>query len=224
MQRLNKRQIVTQHAKGHSFLDMGGLWGTKGEMVTSAAKGGASSLAIGDIMQPGTEWWRKMDAHLASHGIENYGQHQLDLMDRSSVQSVNSRFDFVHCSGILYHVVDVFECVANLLSMTDRYLLLGSVVVPEEVLGFDGALCAAAAAPEQSARVNDWLADAGLKARGVSVAADYVDPQTYRPLNGPWWWLFTAPFMSRMMQSFNVKIVMEGQYSDHAYMILVEKT
>lgn len=223
MEQFNKRKVIAEHAKDMRFLDMGGLWGTKGEMVTSAVKGGAKAVGIGDIVTPGTEWWRKMDVHLSERGINNYAQHQLDLMDRASVEALAGQYDFVHCSGILYHVVDVFECVANLLTLTDRYLMLGSVVVPEDVLGFDGALCAAAATPEQSARVGEWLAESKLKARGVHVAADYVNRESNRAMNGPWWWIFTAPFMSRMMKTFNVRIVMEGQYSANAYAILVEK-
>jgi hypothetical protein len=94
-------------------------------------------------------------------------------------------------------------------------------VVPEEVIGHDGAHCAAASTPQQTERVSSWLKDAGLMARGVSVDAAYTEK--LRPVNGPWWWVFTSGFMLRAMQSFDVDVIKHGYNSDNAYMVLVKK-
>lgn len=221
VQKISKRAIIQAHAKHTKFIDLGGLWGVKGEMVTSAAKGGAASLAMGDILPLRNPHWAKMDDHLQQAGVQDYGKYQIDIMDRASVAPHAGKFNFVHCSGIMYHVIDVFEFIANLLEMTDDYLLIGSVVVPEAVIGHDGAHCAAASTPEQTERVSGWLKDAGLMARGVSNEAAYTDK--LRPINGPWWWVFTSGFMLRAIQSFDVDIVEHGHTTDNAYMVLVQK-
>lgn len=221
IRKINKRALIQEYAKGKNFIDLGGLWGVKGEMVTSAAKGEAASLAIGDILRLRNPHWAKMEAHLEAAGITEYGKHQIDIMKFGKVKPHVDKFNFVHCSGIMYHVVDVFEFVANLLSMTDEYLLVGSVVVPETVIGHDGAHCAAASTPAQTERVSDWLKDARLMARGVSKAAAYTED--LRPVNGPWWWVFTSGFMLRVMQSFDVDIIEHGYSSDNAYIVLMKK-
>lgn len=221
IKKISKRAIIQAHAKHTNFIDLGGLWGVKGEMVTSAAKGEAASLAMGDILPLRNPHWAKMDTHLEAAGITDYGKHQIDIMDCASVAPFADQYNFVHCSGIMYHVVDVFEFVANLLAMTDDYLLIGSVVVPEAVIGHDGAHCAAASTPEQTERVSTWLKDAGLMARGVSNEASYT--KDLRPVNGPWWWVFTAGFMLRVMQSFDVEIIEHGHTTDNAYMVLMKK-
>ena len=221
IRKISKRALIQAHAKHTKFIDLGGLWGVKGEMVTSAAKGEAATLAMGDILGLNNPHWAKMDAHLAQAGIEYYAKQQIDIMDRDSVAQHAGKFNFVHCSGIMYHVIDVFEFIANLLEMTDDYLLIGSVVVPEAVIGHDGAHCAAAATAEETKRVSTWLKDAGLMARGVSVDAAYTED--LRPVNGPWWWVFTSGVMLRAIQSFDVEIVEHGQTTNNAYMVLMRK-
>jgi hypothetical protein len=221
IRKINKRALIQEYAKGKNFIDLGGLWGVKGEMVTSAAKGNAASLAIGDILPLRNRHWAKMDDHLAAAGIADYGKHQIDIMKFGKVKPHVGKFNFVHCSGIMYHVVDVFEFVANLLAMTDDYLLVGSVVVPEDVIGHDGAHCAGASTPDQTERVSEWLKDAGLMARGVSKEAAYTEDM--RPVNGPWWWVFTSGFMLRVMESFDVDIIEHGYSSDNAYVVLLRK-
>lgn len=221
IRKVNKRALIQEYAKDTNFIDLGGLWGVKGEMVTSAAKGGAASLAMGDILRLRNPHWAKMDDHLAAAGITDYAKHQIDIMKFPKVKPHVGAFNFVHCSGIMYHVVDVFEFVANLLAMTDDYLLVGSVVVPEVVIGHDGAHCAGASTPEQTERVSTWLKDAGLMARGVSKEAAYTEDM--RPVNGPWWWVFTSGFMLRVMESFDVDIIEHGYSSDNAYVVLMRK-
>src|SRR5689334_17094164 len=113
---LDKRDLIRKHVEGMSFVDIGGLWGTKGETVTTAVDGGASRVAMADIKEPGSVWWQRFEAHCAERGVTGYDEIQVDICAPDAPERLG-KFDFVHCAGVMYHVADLFTFLGNLVAV-----------------------------------------------------------------------------------------------------------
>jgi hypothetical protein len=215
-QRLNKRKLIMKHVAGLSFVDIGGLWGTTGETVTTALTAGASRAVMADIQTPGGDWWQKFEEHCAERGVEGYEEMQVDIC-ASDAPDLLGTFDFVHCSGVMYHVPDLFRFVGNLVSVTDRYLLLSSVVMPNKIRGAsetlsfgpDHAYLAPILSEENRRLIGEYLAKRGLQADGVNEPMDYLKDGRLRFT--PWWWLFSGEFMTRVVRLYGLEILAEGR-------------
>ncbi|HET8605212.1 MAG TPA: hypothetical protein VFM09_14885 [Marmoricola sp.] len=212
---IRKRTLVAEHVAGLSFVDIGGLWGTNGEMVTTAAAAGASRTAMADVQPLGGVWWKRFEERCAERGVSGYDEVRVDICASDAPETLG-RFDFVHCSGVMYHVPDLVGFVGNLISVADRYLLLSSVVMPEElhtssgslVFGPDNAYLAPLLDGRNREVVLDHLRENDLKAAGLT------DDQPFftggRPRFGPWWWLFSGTFMSRLLRMHGLEVLAEG--------------
>ncbi|HEX5956781.1 MAG TPA: hypothetical protein VFY37_12655 [Solirubrobacterales bacterium] len=212
---LNKRRLITEHVGGLSFVDIGGLWGTDGETVSTAVKGGATRAVMADIQTPGGTWWIKLRERLTELGVEDYEELQVDICAPEAPR-VLGNFDFVHCAGVMYHVPDLFRFVGNLVEVTNKYLLLSSVVMPDRidspsgslVFGSDHAYLSPVLTDEHRQIVAEHLEEAGLHADGISSPHPYIHQG--RPHFTPWWWLFSSSFMTRVVQLYGLEIVAEG--------------
>jgi hypothetical protein len=214
--RLNKRHLIRKHAPGLSYVDIGGLWGTTGETVTTALDAGASRAVMADIQPPGGVWWQKFEAHCAERGVEGYEEMQVDICAPDAPERLGT-FDFVHCSGVMYHVADLFRFVGNLVAVTNKYLLLSSVVMPDEIrgptgvvrFGPDNAYLTPSLTTENKQIIGDYLTEKGLKAEGVNEPIEFI--RSGQPKFGPWWWLFSSEFMTRLVKLYGLKILAQGQ-------------
>lgn len=212
---LRKRDLIKKHAAGLSYVDVGGLWGTKGETVTTALEGGASRAAMADIQELGGPWWQKFEAHCAERGVEGYEELQVDICAPDAPDRLGA-FDFVHCAGVMYHVADLFRFVGNLVSVTNRYLMLSSVVMPNQIRGSSGTLSfgpdhahlAPILSVENKRIVREYLEEKGIRADGLTQPAEFMDAG--RPKTGPWWWLFSGEFMAGIVDLYGLKILAEG--------------
>jgi hypothetical protein len=214
--RLNKRNLVKKHVAGQSFVDIGGLWGTTGEMVTTALSAGASRGVMADLQAPGGIWWQKFEAHCAERGVEGYEVMQVDICAPEAPEVLGT-FDFVHCSGVMYHVADLFRFVGNLVSVADKYLLLSSVVMPSQIRGTSGTLSFgpdnAYLTPLLSEAnqqvIAEYLTNNGLHPSWIDQPTEYL--QGVHPVTGPWWWLYSGEFMSSLVALYGLEVLAEGQ-------------
>jgi hypothetical protein len=215
-QRLHKRNLIKQHVPGLSYVDIGGLWGTHGETVTTAVKAGASRAAMADIQAPGGVWWQKFEAHCAERGVEGFEEIQVDICAPNAPELLG-RFDFVHCAGVMYHVADLFQFVGNLVSVTDKYLMLSSVVMPDEIRGPSGTLTfgpdhaylAPVLSEENRRLIGEYLTSKGfVAARGINKPIEHM--KDGRPRSGAWWWLFSSSFMTRVVSMYGLEVLAEG--------------
>jgi hypothetical protein len=215
-QPLNKRNLIKSHVAGLSFVDVGGLWGTRGETVTTALLAGASRAVMADIQALGGTWWQKFEVHCADLGVDSLTKMQVDICAQDAPERLG-RFDFVHCSGLMYHVADLFRFVGNLVSVTNKYLLLSSVVMPVQIrtssgtlsFGPDHAYLSPVLSEEHRRVVAEYLADKGLKAGGVTQPAEYL--KDGQPKSSPWWWLFSSEFMTGIIRVYGLEILAAGQ-------------
>lgn len=212
---INKRDLIREHVPGRSFVDVGGLWGTHGEMVTTAAGAGAASVTMADIQPPDSVWWGRFRDRCREFGVEDCAELVADIRAPETPEKVGT-WDFVHCAGIMYHVPDLFSFVGNLIKITGEHLLLSSVTMPDRidnahgsiVFGADQAYLAPLLADDHKAIVRAYLEENGLTAAGITNDDPFMAGGVAR--TGPWWWLFSGAFMSRFVRMYGVDVVAEG--------------
>lgn len=204
-----KDRWIADCVRDKSFMDVGGLWGTRNEKVSVALAAGARSATMADIAPFDHALWKDFDAWCAERGVHGYGRAHLDIIEPPD-DCAALRHDVVHCSGIIYHVPDPYRMLANLRKLTREILILTSMVVPERienaagVLEFpaDRALFVPSLTPGARAVVAAHCDALGLTAGGVNAPLDgcgqWVWPDG-APNYGPWWWLMSPAYLRGLL-------------------------
>jgi hypothetical protein len=228
---MKKNVALTRVFKGRSFVDVGGLWNTINEMVTTALDAGAARAVMLDSMSEQSPWWAKFDQHCADKGKYQYEKIVRDITAPNPRDEIGC-FDVVHCSGVMYHVPDIFGFIKNLLSITNEYLFLGSQVFPSRIespvgvieLSDDEALCTPCLTDRNLDILRSYFSIGNRKGEGISSDALFIDEIALCPKFGPWWWLYTKGFMCRIVGLFPIEIVEEGgSPNGRVYQILMKK-
>lgn len=223
---------IEKHAAGLSFADVGGLWGTVGEKVTTAYKAGAGSVTMVDAMPKQNEWWEKFLAHAERTGVprDQIGCVVADL-ERNDFPKVAGRHDFINCAGVLYHVPNPLAVLRNLVRATHRYLSIATQVLPQRIENSRGTLVV----PD-----GQGLFIPSLTERQRAILAEYYDSQNYKVTHinrdgppflnrmedwsyGPSYWLPTMDMLLGMVRMFDVRVVETAWLSDHGCAVLVER-
>jgi SAM-dependent methyltransferase len=207
-------QMVRDAAKGKTFAEVGGLWGTSNEQVTTAGLGGARDLTMIDVAPPETGLWMLFEQRCAAMGVSSVAEINGSIDDRATVERAGS-FDVVCCNGVLYHCPDPIRTLLNLRSISRETLILGTVTIPETVVTSAGTLetAAGSALPvpaltaSQLTVVGQWLRELGdvhIQADGITNGVDW-DLDDY----SPWWWLFTRDHVAALLEitGFEVEAV-----------------
>lgn len=124
--------IIGMHVKGATFADIGGLWGLVNEKITVAMKAGCRSATMIDITPIGHPFWTDFEQRALSNGVTEYRKIQGNV-DDPTLPNRTGTFDFVYCSGVIYHVPNPLYTLSRLHELTQQFLLLGSMTVPEEI-------------------------------------------------------------------------------------------
>jgi len=117
--------FVAEVVSGRSFAEVGGLWGTVNEKVSVAARAGAKSLTMIDVLPPGDPWWQRFEERMANAGISG-----VECISADATTAIVGPFDVVHCSGVLYHVPCPITFLARLRDRLWEHLVLTSAVMP----------------------------------------------------------------------------------------------
>jgi hypothetical protein len=128
----NRYRLVERLAPGGSFLDLGGMWGVDGEIAFRAERAGANRVVLFDGMDP-TDAFQTKHREAASELAYVQG----DLHDPEDVGALGT-FDVVWCTGVVYHSPNPYLQLNHLRALTERWLVLGSEVIPE-VPGLENA-------------------------------------------------------------------------------------
>lgn len=214
---VDKDAWIRDHVAGLSFADIGGLWGTVNEKVTVALKAGAKSATMIDCQLPDSKWWTRFHERCQSMNIRDYQSLQGDICKPNAVKTLG-RYDMVHCSGIIYHVADIFGFLRNLYQVTGRYLILTSMIVPEVIENAHGRVSVPEgvlySVPLLSGRDRDVLAkyfdDLGVTVRGINAESPVYLTEAVRFRTGPWWWLFSPGTLKRMVRILPFDVLNEG--------------
>ena len=182
-------------APGKTFADVGGLWGAINEKIGCAAKARARSVTMIDITEPANDLWQQFRARCTALGVTGCDCISSDI-NSDEMLALGTRFDVLHCSGLLYHCASPLQLLLRLRQLCGGTLLLGTTVIPPYIQSGSGTL---------SCEPGGALFVPALAARQRQVAADYfheVGAATMIGLDGtahwghldydPWWWLFTV--------------------------------
>ncbi|HKZ15282.1 MAG TPA: methyltransferase domain-containing protein [Solirubrobacterales bacterium] len=203
-------------AAGQSFAEVGGLWGTKNEQVTTAALAGASSTTMIDVWPEDgdVDYWQLFRDRARSMGVDGTAEIHGSIDDPLTVEEAGS-FDVVCCSGVLYHCPEPLQTLRHLRAITRKTLILGTVTIPEEIANSAGrlevepgaALPVFALNASQISVVGQWLRDLGdihIQADGITHPSPWVIGNY-----DPWWWLFTRDAIAGLLRvaGFEVEAV-----------------
>jgi hypothetical protein len=196
---------------------VGALWDTRNEKASVAGRAGARSVAIIDITPPGDGAWARCRERCQSFGVSGYAEHSQDLNDPRLSYKVGT-FDFVYCSGVIYHAPSVFYTLQRLFALSERYLMLGSMVVPETIENEFGSISLAGGGMLFVPGLNDstrkilsaYFESKGLTIMHISPTVKPLQPFMWepdKPNYGPWWWLFPLETLCSLVETVGFKIL-----------------
>jgi|SRR5271165_5295611 len=220
--------VIRSHVNGATFADVGGLWGLANEKITVAVKAGCRTATMIDITPLGHQFWTDFDQRALSAGVTEYRKIEGNIDDPALPNRVGT-FDFVYCSGIIYHVPNPLYTLARLHSLTRQFLLLGSMTVPPRIYTEAGELSFTGGRtvflPAVDAQTKEILAR-HFRALGINLAGVTDDRYLWTSLYAysPWWWLWTVDTLSVMLQVVGFRVIEAREnWMGRAHRILCEK-
>jgi hypothetical protein len=127
-----QEELIGRYAPGRTFVDLACLWIMNGGCAFVAEALGATRVTASDKW-PANEEFDALHEERDSHVVFR----QADLHEPEHVAALGVH-DVVWCSGLMYHTPSPYLVMANLLSITGEYLIVGSKVIPD-IPGLPGA-------------------------------------------------------------------------------------
>ncbi len=222
-----------------SFVDIGGIGENSGnERVTAAVAAGGRRVVMADFEPFSHPLWdifrRKMrDAGLSE--IEAY--EHIDVRD-PELPSKLGIFDFVHSTGINYHLPDPVMGVFNLSRLSRRYMITNTVILPDIVENEHGRIDMDASRvmflPAITDRERDILRSHYRRKFGWDFAYNAPrqdDPYQIMPYMTdtglscyPYWWLFSSEAFRSLVRLTGFAILDEHVWEDHTLALFCERT
>ncbi|MEG4445167.1 tetratricopeptide repeat protein [Microcoleus sp. AT9_B5] len=207
-------RYIARVAKGKTFAEVGGLWGTVSEKVSVASKYGAVSLTMIDAMPASIHWWQDFCDRMTSLNIANYNCINRDIT-QIQLAEIGNPYDVVHCAGVLYHHPHPLQILTSLRQITGEYLILTSAITQEVIENERGRyeipasgviFIPALGEAERAILTAYWQQHTdGSPILGVIQKAVF-DINDF----GPWWWLPTASALESMCKVAGFKVLDKG--------------
>ncbi len=226
--RLEKHKWISELVAGRTFIDVGGLWGTINETVCLAVKSGAKSATMADIQPFDTTWWKAFHNRCTEFGVSDYESIRLDICNGEEV-SKSQKYDFVHCSGIIYHVSDPLQLIKNLMAISSEYLLISSMIIPERIENSEGVV----ESPTGTCHMIHLLPDDKRaifrqffidKKRDENIVSLKSHDELFKPdgrvKTGPWWWLYSPSTLEAMCTLCGLDIVKKHTINNFSHGVL----
>jgi hypothetical protein len=228
----HRDEFIREVASGKSFLEVGGLWGAVNEKATVAHRAGATVIGALDIWPAESEWWLKFRERCAENGLLSVTQIIGSIDNPDVIEKVGS-YDVVHCAGVLYHCPHPFFTLINLRTMTRDILILTSAVMPpvvenefgRVVFPEDMAISVPAISENNRKVIDHYIRLAyGGGAYGVNDAIDGWFFSDATPNYGPWWWLWSAEYLNRIVPACGFEIVKTAsQFNGTGHLMMLRK-
>jgi len=201
--RPNRYRLVERLAPGKSFLDLGGMWGMDGDIAFAAERAGATRVVLFDGMDPTAPFQEKHQD--AGSGVSYV---QGDLHDPEDVRRLGT-FDVVWCAGIVYHSPNPYLQLNHLRALSERWLLLGSEVIPE-VPGIENACVFH---PGRSTPSEQAFAGAYGPRAATYPGMTYPFDKTPLLGYGNMWWGFSPSALRSMLRYSGFEVREEFRYT-----------
>lgn len=187
-------EYIRGHAPGHSFLDIGCMWGVNGQYAFLAEEAGATVVKGVDVFGPTPEFeQQKRERNSSVEFILGDASHP-DTIERVGVM------DVVFCAGVLYHHPSPFDLLVALRRMCGKTLILRTSTIPE-VNGLPNVAVYYPMLRPEARQL--W----GLKSLGLDRQVGISDGFEPEAGYGNWFWGMTPSCVSSLLESagFNVE-------------------
>ena len=182
-----------------------------GDIAFAAERAGATRVVLFDGMDPTEEFAAK---HRDAGSRVTYVQG--DLHDPEDVRRLGS-FDVVWCAGVVYHSPNPYLQLNHLRALTERWLLLGSAVIPE-VPGIENAcvFLPGRSLPSEQAFAGAYRETAGFP--GMTRPFDETALLGYANM----WWGFSPSALRSMLRYSGFAVREEFRYTWNFQDLLAE--
>jgi 2-polyprenyl-3-methyl-5-hydroxy-6-metoxy-1,4-benzoquinol methylase len=185
---------VRRFAPGHSFVDIGCMWGVNGAHSFAAEEAGARRVYAVDVFGPTPEF-------TAEHTRRN-SRVEFILGDASAPATLDriGAVEVVFCAGVLYHHPSPFDLLVAMRRICAETLILRTSTIPE----VDGLPNAAVFFPQlgESAR-QLW----NLRSLGVQHQAGITDAFQAAEGYGNWFWGLTPSCLVSLLTAAGFALV-----------------
>ena len=181
---------IREYAPGHSFVDVGCMWGIHGAFTFLAEECGATRAVGVDVYPATPEFERERERRGSSvefvHG---------DLHDPTTAERVG-QVDVVFCSGVLYHTPEPFHQLLQLRRICAERLILTTRTIPE----LPGLRHAAVYYPYLGrAQRRLWTLGTGQQ---MAISTPYEADQGY----GNWFWGMTPSCLTALVRTAGFEV------------------
>jgi len=198
-----RAKYITKVVKGHSFADVGALWGINNEKVSVALKAGATQATIIDKCSLDDPLWQQVRHHINMPYTEI----------SSDICEFSGSFGVVSCGGVIYHYPEPKKIMLALKTITKQYLVLTTTFTQEFVVNAKGSLHIKDALylpniDDHTREVvkEDWnVFLSGKPASGLVYVSDWT-----KHVLDHWWWLFTEKYLVNLFKECGLHIVESG--------------
>lgn len=186
-------RYVRQHAPGHSFADIGCMWGVNGEYAFIAEDAGATQVKGVDVFGPTSEFLEKRRTRGSSV--------EFILGDATQSQTVArvGFVDVVFCAGVLYHHPSPFDLLVALRRICREVLIFRTASIPE-VPGLRHMAVYYPMLPASDRQL--W----NLKSLGVGKQVGITDSFEPDEGYGNWFWGLTPSCLIALLQTAGFRI------------------
>jgi hypothetical protein len=207
---------IREHASGHSFADIGGMYRYTGDIAFLAEEAGATSVTMFDVGDPDLicdghpEWGTFAEKHKQRQSKVRYVQG--DLEDPAAVGQIGVH-DIVFFSGVLYHTPNPVLQLMQLRQITGQLALISTLTIPE-IPGFKQACIFY---PYLDARARAPYAMGYLGRQGLLGIDSPIDE---RPMYGyaNCWWGITRSALLAMLATARFEVVEERRIAEAPFM------
>ncbi len=184
---------IRKFAPGHSFADIGCMWGVNGEYAFLAEACGAAPVKAVDVFGPTPEFESKKRARNSSVEFILGDACSSETLARVGV------VDVVFCAGVLYHHPSPFDLLVALRRICGKTLILRTSAIPE-IKGLANAAIYYPMLKPQERKLWD------LRSLGVSRQVGITDGFEPHQGYGNWFWGLTPSCLISLLESAGFSI------------------
>jgi hypothetical protein len=186
-------QYIRQYARGHSFVDVGCMWGVNGKYAFLAEESGAKPVKALDVFGPTPEFQAKKQALNSSVEFILGDVTNAETIDRVGVA------DVVFCAGVLYHHPSPFDVLVALRRICGKTLILRTFAIPD-IKGLPNAAVYFPMLKPKDRKLWD-LSQLGVP-RQIGITDSFEPQQGY----GNFFWGLTPSCLASLMETAGFRI------------------